>query len=145
MMAGCPGPKGPEIAPAQGTVTMNGKPLEKIVLRFVPTGEGPESRAITDDQGHFVLKTTEEKPRDGATVGPHKVIIIDGSIYTKPFRGRASETEDLTEGKDPRISMKYSVLHAKPYEVNIASGENNLELKLDPFDGKSPLVPTIKP
>ena len=144
-LAGCPESDGIEIVRVEGIVTMEGKPMDKISLRFIPIGMGPESMALTDDQGHFVLHTMSEKPVDGAVVGLHKVVIIDTSIYTKPFRGRASETEDLTEGKSPRIAMKYSLIHNTQMEVSITKETKTLEVKVDPFDPNDPLAPGKPP
>jgi len=144
LLAGCAKPDGFEIVPVEGSVTMNGTPLEKISLRFIPTGQGPESRGISDAQGHFKLETIEadgKKPQDGAVVGLHKVVIIDTSIYTKPFRGRASEMEDLTEGKLPRISVRYGTIHSTQMEISVTGETKNLEVKVEPFDPKDPMAP----
>jgi len=116
---GCGGSKPYSIVPVEGTLMMDGKPIDKIAVRFVPIEQGPESTGISDAQGHFVLHTTETKPEDGAVIGQHKVLLTDTSIYTKPFEGRASEGVDLTEGKSPRISIRYRVLHGTPLEVSV--------------------------
>src|SRR5690606_21013092 len=125
LISGCGEEKEYEIVHVEGTVTMDGNPIDKISLRFVPEGLGPESMGKSDDSGHFVLTTIEEKPQDGAVVGLHKVVIIDTSIYTKPFRGRASETEDLTEGKVPRIAVKYSLIHDTEMQISITEETEN--------------------
>jgi hypothetical protein len=141
LFAGCGGAKPYEIVPVEGTITLEGQPIDKIAIRFIPVDQGPESTALSDAQGHFVLKTAEEDPKDGAVVGQHKVLLTDSSIYTKPFRGRASEEEDLTEGKMPRISIRHRVLHGSPLEVSVTAGDSNIELKAEPFDGMGALSP----
>jgi len=136
---GCGGSKPYSIVPVEGTLMMDGKPIDKIAVRFVPIEQGPESTGISDAQGHFVLHTTETKPEDGAVIGQHKVLLTDTSIYTKPFEGRASEGVDLTEGKSPRISIRYRVLHGTPLEVSVSEGTKALSLDVDAFDGMDAL------
>lgn len=69
--AGCSSSDAPPLAEAEGTVTMNGKPLSNIGVVFFPTGSGPMSSGNTDENGRFVLTTI--KPQDGAVVGQHRV------------------------------------------------------------------------
>ncbi len=71
MLAGC-GPSGPEIAKVEGTVTMDGKPLAKAVVVFVPVGGRPSS-AETDEKGWYRLDFSAG--RKGAIPGPNRVEI----------------------------------------------------------------------
>ncbi len=57
-LVGCGGPR---IAPVEGTVTLDGKGLDKIYVEFWPQSEGPRSFGQTDEQGHFELKTDDGK------------------------------------------------------------------------------------
>ena len=68
---GCSSSDAPPLAEAEGTVTMNGKPLPNIGVVFFPTGSGPMSSGNTDENGRFVLTTIT--PKDGAVVGQHRV------------------------------------------------------------------------
>jgi hypothetical protein len=77
---GCGGSK--KFAPVSGTVTLDGKPLVKAEVSFQPIAApgsieaGVGSVGITDEQGHYALKTpTGEK---GAVPGKHQVRI---SLY----------------------------------------------------------------
>jgi hypothetical protein len=69
----------PDPVPASGTVQIDGKPLAKALVYFVPDGlkvKGPGSTALTDDQGKYQLTTVingEAKP--GAIPGEYRVWI----------------------------------------------------------------------
>ena len=74
--SGCGG-KDYSLAPVSGTVTYEGKPVEKLRISFspVPIGEnlavGPFSKGVTDSEGKFTLKTRYDE--EGAVVGAHKI------------------------------------------------------------------------
>jgi hypothetical protein len=55
---------------------MDGTPLVRVRVEFVPvnpTDKLPASSAVTDENGHYVLKTGDG--RDGAIVGKHYVTL----------------------------------------------------------------------
>ncbi len=72
LLCGC-GSSGPPLADVEGTVTLNGKPLEGALLEFQPQGMGSPSYGSTDAQGHYELLYTQEKT--GAMIGSHLVRI----------------------------------------------------------------------
>jgi prepilin-type N-terminal cleavage/methylation domain-containing protein len=67
------------MAPVSGKVTMDGKPLPKVVVTFAPVGTkenrnvGPTASAVTDAEGRYALKLDAGKP--GAVVGKCRVYI----------------------------------------------------------------------
>jgi hypothetical protein len=63
------------VAEAQGTVTLNNKPVPNAEIVFLPDAgtKGPSSSAVTDADGHFTLTT--EDGRAGAVVGKHRVTV----------------------------------------------------------------------
>jgi hypothetical protein len=68
------------IVSVSGTVTLDGKPLEGFQVFFQPIhGKTSEtmltSSGLTDVQGKFLLKTVEENPRNGVSVGEYRVFI----------------------------------------------------------------------
>lgn len=73
---GCGGAK---YAPVSGTVMLDGKPLPKAVVTFMPVVQegakdaGESSTGKTNDKGEFTLKSSSGKT--GALVGQHKVSI----------------------------------------------------------------------
>jgi hypothetical protein len=68
-----------KLAPVSGKVTMDGKPLPRVVVTFAPMGTkenmnvGPTASAVTDAQGRYALKLDAGKP--GAVVGKCRVYI----------------------------------------------------------------------
>lgn len=127
-VAGCG--DGIKVVPVEGTVTLNGKPLDKLMIEFWPESEGYRSFAETDAEGHFVL-TTDDGERQGATVGSHRVIVKDTSVLGDKFLGRAAENADMSQGRKPRISNKFSTPESSPLKVVVeASGENKFDLEV---------------
>lgn len=65
------------VAPVEGTVTCNGKPVAHAFVFFEPISSGKSAIvgkagfAISDEQGRFVLTTYHD--RDGAVVAQHRV------------------------------------------------------------------------
>lgn len=130
-IAGCGG-DGISIIPTEGTVTLDGKPLDKIMVEFWPESEGPRSFATTDDQGHFEL-TTDDGKRMGAAPGSHKVVLKDMSIYNDKFLGRAAENQtNNSSGKKARISGKYSLPSTTNLVMVVEKGkDNNLTIEVE--------------
>lgn len=86
----------PQPVPAEGVLTIGGKPAANISVQFMPDAlqgsKGPTSFAITDAEGKFQLVTQDGQT--GAMPGPHTVILADleeerppqGKPVTKPAR-----------------------------------------------------------
>ncbi|MEW4563544.1 hypothetical protein AB1K70_13510 [Bremerella sp. JC770] len=78
LLAGC-SQENNNFAPVSGTVTVKGKPQPNLIVSFLPVTQGEEaaiaSSGLTDEQGHFTLKTTGADGVEGAMVGPHQVRI----------------------------------------------------------------------
>jgi len=131
-LAGC-GERGPEFADVvEGTVTLHGKPLEKVRVDTTPSTAGPRSTALTDAQGRFSLRTIDDE-RQGAVLGKHKVVVTDVSIYSLPFRGKRGDPEDLTQGKKPRIAAKYSNDLTTPLEIDVTGDTRDVTLEVEPY------------
>lgn len=126
-LVGCGG--GVKVVPVEGTVKLDGKPLDKIMVEFWPESEGQRSFAETDSEGHFVLMTDDGK-REGATVGTHRVILKDVAVLGDKFMGRAAENVNMSEGRKPRISSKFGTPETSKLTVTVeASGENKFDLE----------------
>src|SRR5262245_52264679 len=67
------------LAPVEGTLTKNGQPLPHMEVTFYPDldagVEGPRSTAVTDEAGHYRLRT--HNGDEGAIVGKHRVVLRD--------------------------------------------------------------------
>ncbi|HMO83764.1 MAG TPA: hypothetical protein PKC18_02470 [Lacipirellulaceae bacterium] len=69
-----------EIAPVSGTVTLQGAPVPKATVRFMPVPREDDPAAVkkmaigeTDAEGKYSL--TVFRGPEGALVGPHRVLI----------------------------------------------------------------------
>lgn len=76
LVSGC---SSSDLAPVSGTVTYEGEPVGKLSICFSPepVGDnfavGPYSKATTDSDGKFALKTRNDE--DGAFIGKHKITL----------------------------------------------------------------------
>ncbi len=66
----------PPMAKVSGTVTLNGQPLPRGTVQFVPDiargTEGPSGVGLIDENGHYGITTTGV---NGAIVGRHKISV----------------------------------------------------------------------
>src|SRR4051812_8561138 len=83
-LAGCGRPV-PPFGEVEGTVLLDGKPLPKALVQFLPDPErqtkGPSSDALADADGRYNLRCEnagQRLNRTGAVVGWHRVVIHDG-------------------------------------------------------------------
>ncbi len=127
-LSGCGG-DGIRYAEVEGTVELNGKPLDKILVEFLPESAGPRSFAETDSQGKFKLKTDDGK-RDGAAVGTHRVTLKDAGVHGDKFMGRAAETVDMSQGRKPRISDRLANPETSKMTQTVVAGKKN-EFKIE--------------
>ena len=85
LMVGCgEGKKIPALAEISGTVVADGKPLKQVQVVFMPEPKEGEildapqpSRAVTDENGKFVLKYGGDTQLLGAAIGPHRITMDD--------------------------------------------------------------------
>jgi hypothetical protein len=81
-----------DVAPVSGHVTMDGKPMADLEVRFSPSAglDYPYSVGVTDEQGNYTLKLAGPGGgREGAVVGEHHVTIdIDDQLKGKLFQGK---------------------------------------------------------
>lgn len=114
---------GPKIMPVEGTVNLDGKPADKMLVEFWPTSDGPRSFGETDSSGRFKL-TTDDGKREGASVGTHKVTIKDAGVFTK-FLGRAGENANMSEGRKPRVAGKFATPENTTLTVTVDASKKN--------------------
>jgi hypothetical protein len=71
LAAGCN--RGPELAPVEGRVTLEGQPVKKMIINFTPAGDtaGNGAMACTDDDGRFTL--LDARGGTGAYAGEYTV------------------------------------------------------------------------
>jgi len=124
--AGC-GERGPHVVPVSGTVTRHGKPVENVVVHFVPEN-GRESWGATDPAGHYTLHY--DRQREGAVTGKHRVWVEVRPKNPKEEAALAAGTLPLHPQID-QILAKYGDRQNSPLFVEVQDGEPALDLKLD--------------
>lgn len=138
LLGGCGGSAGPELAPAQGTVTLNGQPLAGARVTFVSQQEGGSvGVGTTDAEGHYEISFTAK--RMGAMVGP-TLVRISKMVRDPSPRGRAEQEEVEVEAGDdaagnedgvPMIDLvppQYNVRSELTIEVRADNGTYNFDL-----------------
>lgn len=137
LVAGCGEPP-PKMVKITGVVKLkpDGKPLEKVRLFFWPAANGPQSTAITDSEGRYTT-TTLDGTMEGVLVGKHKVCFNDTSIidpdFARKYAGRKGEDVDKTQGKKPRISLRYLNPTLSPVEIEATSDGQEINFEIDPY------------
>ena len=92
-------------APVEGIVTVDGKPIGRaeVVLSCDETTARPRptSRGVTDNSGHFVLRslTPDKRLIDGAVVGKHRVVVTT-RILDLDARGNTRVAREELLGKE---------------------------------------------
>jgi ribosomal protein S16 len=118
--AGCSGKRDlPELASVSGKVTLDGKPLARARVYFIPENGRPSS-AETDADGFYQLRYSEGA--SGAMLGKH---IVRVSTY-RP----ADEEKNIAAGEET-VPAKYNTGSTLTREVRAGKNEINLELQLD--------------
>jgi len=114
-LTGC-GQSGPKLADVEGVVTLDGKPLEGVMLEFQPQGgKGSPSVGYTDKNGEYRLRFSRD--RWGAVPGTH-VVRID---------------HDWEPGNDqPKPAFKIPAQYNKQSDIrrDLQPGNNSLSFEL---------------
>ena len=133
LIASCGKPAPPPIVEAGGLVRLDGKPLKKAAVRFVPTTEyGAEYYAVgvTDDDGHFQL-TCHGQP--GACACENRVLVTESDIPAK-LQGEDAQLElqKYLRSLGPRPPQKYANLTTSPLTVTVTADRKVYNLDLTP-------------
>ena len=85
-----------------GIVTLEGAPVSRATISFIPVQGGRVGTAQTDDSGRYVMSTFPGDQADGALVGEHKVTImkVAGPGASKPAEAAPAE-DDGSDGLAP--------------------------------------------
>jgi hypothetical protein len=118
---------GPPLGKVTGKVTLDGKPAPGIVLTFVPESGGSPSYGVSDGEGKYVLKFTDDK--DGAMIGKHKVTLESQPGLSKEemaeMKASGESVPDFTPASLPK---KYRGDGTISVEVN--RGNNDIPIEL---------------
>jgi hypothetical protein len=126
-LTGCGGTDGaPELAPASGTISYQGKPLAGAHVVFASESGARISRGITDDNGRYQLGTF--KPGDGAVVGKQLVTVVAEGPRRPPPPGTPGA--GMPGGPSlPGLALipeKYFQPQTSGLTAEVRSGENNV-------------------
>ena len=122
ILVGCEEPL--EFGQVSGTVSLNGKPLDEVLVMFLPepsadnTG-GAHSECVSDSDGKYELVYSRDPQVKGALVGQHRVVIEDIA---------AENARD--EYRPIRIQDAYSSSARTPLKFEVATGEQTIDLEL---------------
>jgi len=140
LTAGCGSRSGYKVVPVSGRVTMDGKPLARAHVNFQPVGDeqnrepGPGSYAVTDEQGHFVLKLADGSNRSGAVVGTH-IVKISTVLKGEEFdpKSETGSPDDYVPPTKERIPPEYNENTTLSFDVPPeGTSQANFDLKSRP-------------
>ena len=138
------------LAPVEGTITKNGRPLANIEVTFLADPdagtEGPRTTGRTDETGHYRLRTTNGD--EGAVIGKHRVLIFDveasakqavrklrGPLREEVARGAPEMAKYLEEQRKAaedasRIPPRYADFKETPLRAEVHAGPQTLDFDL---------------
>jgi hypothetical protein len=125
VLGGC-GNKRLPVAPAQGQVFYQGKPLAFGSVMFQPS-VGPPARGVIQSDGSFQLSTYGTN--DGAVVGPHKVRIACFETQRPSNGAPAARQGEVGVGRS-LIPQKYSNFDTGGLRVEVKAANEPFVFKL---------------
>jgi len=136
LLGGCAKDPPPAIVPAEGTILLDGKPLNKAEVRFIPVDEvGSEyiAKGVTDEHGRFTLTC---KGQPGACAGENYVVVRETDIPPKlrSENAQAELRDYLNKLGNRPIPIKYSNVAVSPLRVTLTTdskAHHFFELKRD--------------
>ncbi len=109
---------GKDVYPVRGTVLVDGRPAERVVVTFHPASGGPRSMATTAADGSFLVST--HGPNNGVAPGEYAVTIVwpeytpDGEPGADRLKGRfASVVKPFT-----RLTISDRSVRLDPFEIS---------------------------
>ena len=131
LLAGCGKPQ-PAIVPAGGVVRLDGKPLQRVAVRFFPVNqEGQDYVAtdVTDKTGHYQL-TCNGQP--GACAGVNRVVVMEDDLPRQLQSENAQlEMQSYYRSLGGRpLPQKYSNLVQTTLKVTVTADQAEYALDL---------------
>ena len=132
LSVGCRKEAPPPIVPAGGVVLLNGTPLAKAQVRFIPQIKfGPEfiAKGDTDEQGRYTLQCNGKQ---GACAVENVVTVTESEIPSR-LLGESAQAElsvYLRSLKNRPIPQNYGSPATSPLHVTPAEGQTEYKLEL---------------
>src|SRR5262245_13521483 len=114
VQAGC-GSANMKVAPVSGTVTLDGNPLKKASVTFLPRAGGRPSFGVTNDQGRYILEYSMQEL--GAEVGACTVNITT----------RNTGDDSGAKATKEHVPKRYLTT---PLEVQVEPKKNTIDIAL---------------
>ena len=149
LLGGCSGSGRPPVAPVEGRLTYQGKPVADATVVFLCPGAPRQAVGMTDAEGNYRLTTYE--PNDGATVGTHVVTVkkfkSPTDQATGPAEGRSLEGKALSksieesmrqtarraaqaEKEGSLLPLKYAYVKTSGLSKEVVAGDNVINIEL---------------
>ena len=109
-----------KVAPVSGTVTLDGKPLERASVLFLPE-KGRPSFGVTDELGKYSLNYSMDQR--GAEVGPCTVKISTG-VQSEENEGKVGKNGRIAGDQVPARYAK------EPVKVTVEPKTNKIDITL---------------
>ena len=110
-----------------GTVTVDGKPLEKGRVSFMPTAGGSMAVGTIESDGSYEIMTNRMA---GLQVGLYNVSIVSREMVQDKHGGPPAQGKYLAP-------KKYSSPSTSGLQCNVEKGSNVYDIELS-FDGQKP-------
>lgn len=125
---GCRDPNLPELYPVTGTVTLDGEPLARAGVMFLPRGttRGNACIGITDENGKYSL-TSERDGGEGAPEGEFAVTI---SKMKEPVGYDPSQPAPAETGNDETLASQYWDSSKTVLTAKVPKGGGNIDFPL---------------
>lgn len=125
--SGC-GPKGPAMVPVTGIVKLDGVPVAKAGVTFMPIGGGRPATGETDQEGKFTLTTN--KADDGALEGEYGVA-VSGVRTTGVVANADGTSGDVSNMRQEWfLPQKYANQATSGLKQTVSKGMSPVELNL---------------
>jgi hypothetical protein len=132
LLIGC-GKAPPEIVPVSGTVTLDGKPLANVEVRFIPTVPGLDGNmvgsAVTDDEGKYTLRLPG-KTESSACACECKITINEGPIPDDIRGDQMAETNFLKKLTNRPIPKSFTRMADTPLTVTVTPDQTDYPIQM---------------
>lgn len=113
----------PTMAPVEGIVLLDGKPLDHGMVTFVPAA-GRGAKGSIGSDGRFVLGTHSDA--DGALVGRHRVAV---TAFEKPVWPPNYDRDGQESDKSP-VPPRYASPDSSGLTFQVEQGRNEAKIEL---------------
>lgn len=130
------GCSGNAMLPVEGTITLDGKPLDGAAISFVPAEGGRPCSGQTDAQGHFTLASYVAG--DGVPPGEYKVTVVKldarRQAEAAPVEEGAADDQQVMGNIEQAVKfltpLKYSSPATTDLKVDVTSGMEPVQIDL---------------